>query len=964
MSESAGRDYFEIAAELKKRIEGDVRFDRYSRVLYSTDASIYQIEPVGVVVPRHKGDVQAVIELANKLDVSVLPRGGGTSLAGQAVGHSIVLDFSKYMRNVLEVNQEELWCRVQPGLVQDELNAHVRAMGLQFGPDTSTSNRATIGGMIGNNSSGAHSLTYGKTLDHVIELTVLLADGSEVVLKDLLPQEVEKRSRADTIEGRACREVFRLAQQHRNEILARYPKIMRRVSGYNLDEFVKAQPFNLSRVIVGSEGTLATVVEAKMRLVPKPKWTAMDVIHFDDDIEALECAQLILQTHPYAMESTDKMVLNLARGNIEQSRRLGFVQGTPDSLLMVEYAGETEAEVKEQVDKLEEVRKREKIGYAATLAFKPEEVKAIWGVRKAGLGLLLGIKGDKKPIAFVEDTAVAPEKLPQFIRRFREVVARHDTVAGYYGHCSVGCMHIRPLINLKEQSEMHKMVSIANAISDLVLEFNGAMSGEHGDGLARSHFNAKLFGPAIYDAFRQIKRAFDAKNLMNPGKIVDAPAMTESLKISPRYKPWEPRTTLNFAAQGGFARAVEMCSGMAECRKKLDGTMCPSYMGTLDEEHSTRGRANALRNAISGRAPQEEFTGKRLYDVMDLCLECKACKAECPSNVDMAKLKYEFLDHYYRANGLPLRNRIFGAIESLNRLGSSLAPVSNWIANSSLNRWLMEILVGIDRRRPLPQFAGRTFESWFRKHETPNDAAKGDVVLFHDTFNNYNTPHVAIAATRFLERSGYRVLLADKKCCGRPMISKGMLNQAKENAAWNIEKLAPYAEKRVPIVGLEPSCLLTLRDEYPEFVGTEAARTVAENSFLFEEFVTRELKDGRLMLQSKGDGKRVLLHGHCHQKALVGTAPTTAMLKAVGYEVSEVDSGCCGMAGSFGFEKEHYDLSTKIANRRLVPAVNATAREITIVAPGISCRQQIEHLTGRKAKHPAELMIEVLSSES
>ena len=961
MSESAGRDYFEIAAELKKRIEGDVRFDRYSRLLYSTDASIYQIEPVGVVVPRHKGDVQAVIELANKLDVSVLPRGGGTSLAGQAVGHSIVLDFSKYMGNVLEVNQEELWCRVQPGLVQDELNAHVRAMSLQFGPDTSTSNRATIGGMIGNNSSGAHSLTYGKTLDHVIELTVLLADGSEVVLKDLLPQEVEKRSRADTIEGRACREVFRLAQQHKNEILARYPKIMRRVSGYNLDEFVKAQPFNLSRVIVGSEGTLATVVEAKMRLVPKPKWTAMDVIHFSDDIEALECAQLILQTHPYAMESTDKMVLNLARGNIEQSRKLGFVQGTPDSLLMVEYAGATEAEVRDQVDKLEALRKREKIGYAATLAFKPEEVKAIWGVRKAGLGLLLGIKGDKKPIAFVEDTAVAPEKLPQFIRRFREVVARHDTVAGYYGHCSVGCMHIRPLINLKEQSEMHKMVSIANAISDLVLEFNGAMSGEHGDGLARSHFNAKLFGPAIYDAFRQIKRAFDAKNLMNPGKIVDAPAMTESLKISPRYKPWEPRTTLNFAAQGGFARAVEMCSGMAECRKKLDGTMCPSYMGTLDEEHSTRGRANALRNAISGRAPQEEFTGKRLYDVMDLCLECKACKAECPSNVDMAKLKYEFLDHYYRANGLPLRNRIFGAIESLNRLGSSLAPVSNWIANSSLNRWLMEILVGIDRRRPLPQFAGRTFESWFRKHETSRDAAKGDVVLFHDTFNNYNTPDVAIAATRFLERSGYRVLLADKKCCGRPMISKGMLNQAKENAAWNIEKLAPYAEKRVPIVGLEPSCLLTLRDEYPEFVGTEAARKVAENSFLFEEFIIREQKEKRLMLPSNSGGKKVLLHGHCHQKALVGTAPTTAMLKAVGYEVSEVDSGCCGMAGSFGFEKEHYDLSTKIANRRLVPAVNATAPEITIVAPGISCRQQIEHLTGRKAQHPAELIWEGLN---
>ncbi|MGH7809685.1 MAG: FAD-binding oxidoreductase, partial [Candidatus Binatia bacterium] len=569
---AVSRDYFEIEAELKKRIEGDIHFDKYSRLLYSTDASIYQIEPIGVVVPRHKGDVQAVIEIANRLGVSVLPRGGGTSLAGQTVGHSIVLDFSKYMQNVLEVNKEELWCRVQPGLVQDELNAHVRGMGLQFGPDTSTSNRATIGGMTGNNSAGAHSLTYGKTLDHVLELTVLLSDGSEAVLKDLSPDELGRKSKTDTIEGRACREVLRLAGQHKNEILARYPKIMRRVSGYNLDEFIKPKPFNLSRMLVGSEGTLATVVEAKMRLVPKPKWTAMDVIHFTDDIEALEASQAILETTPYALESTDKMILDLARGNIVQSQRLGFVQGNPSSLLMVEYAGESETEVREQVERLEELRRRAKIGYAGTLAYRPEEVRSIWGVRKAGLGLLLGTTGDKKPIAFVEDAAVEPAKLPEFIKRFREIVTRHDTVAGYYGHCSVGCMHIRPLINLKEESERNKMVSIANAIADLVLEFNGAMSGEHGDGLARSHFNAKIFGPALYDAFRQIKRAFDPKNIMNPGKIVDAPAMTESLKISPQYKTWEPATTLDFAAQGGFARAVVMCSGMGECRKKLDGT--------------------------------------------------------------------------------------------------------------------------------------------------------------------------------------------------------------------------------------------------------------------------------------------------------------------------------------------------------------------------------------------------------
>ncbi|HWP56866.1 MAG TPA: FAD-linked oxidase C-terminal domain-containing protein [Candidatus Acidoferrales bacterium] len=953
--------YGQIAADLKKRIGGEVRFDRYSRLLYATDASIYEIEPIGVVVPRDKGDVQATLEVANRYRVPILPRGGGTSLAGQTVGHAIVLDFSKYMNRVLEVNREELWCRVQPGVVQDELNAHVRAMGLQFGPDTSTSNRATIGGMIGNNSAGAHSLTYGKTVDHVLELTVLLADGTETVLRDLSPEALEKKIESGGLEGRIYREVSRLAREHKQEILARYPKIMRRVTGYNLDEFIKERPFNLSRLIVGSEGTLACVVEAKMRLVPKPKWTALDVIHFHDDLEALAAANAILESAPYALESTDKMILDLARGNIVQSRRLGFVQGNPSSLLIVEYAGESEKEVRDRIQKLEELRKARGIGYAATQAFSPEEVKAIWGVRKAGLGLLLGAKGDKKPIAFVEDTAVEPRRLPEFIKRFREILTRHQAVAGYYGHCSVGCMHIRPFINLKEPGEVEKMVSIANEVCDLVLEFNGAMSGEHGDGLARSHFNERLFGPRLYRAFREIKRAFDPQSLMNPGKIVDAPPMTESLRISPAYRTWQPETTLDFSAQGGFAAAVEMCSGMGECRKKLEGTMCPSYMGTLDEEHSTRGRANALRAVLSGKVPKEDFTGRRLYEVLDLCLECKACKAECPSNVDMAKLKYEFLDHYHRANGLPLRNRIFGKIESLNRWGARLAPLSNWMANASLNRWLLERVAGIDRRRPLPQFAAETFAGWFRKHLCEGDGSRGEVVLFHDTFNNYNTPAVAIAATRLLERAGYRVALVDKKCCGRPMISKGMLEQAKENAAWNVGRLAPYAEKGTGIVGLEPSCLLTLRDEYPELLRTEAARLVAERSFLLEEFLVRERDAGRVSLKIERNGRKALVHGHCHQKALVGTAPTLAALSWAGYEVDEVDSGCCGMAGSFGFEKEHYELSLAIGRRRLAPAVERAGADVEIVASGISCRQQIEHLTGRKAKHPAEALWAALS---
>ncbi len=963
MNANQSRDYREIASELEKRLEGDVRFDRYSRLLYATDASIYEIEPIGVVLPRHKGDVQAVIEVANRFAVPVLPRGGGTSLAGQTVGHAIVLDFSKYMNRVLEVNREELWCRVQPGLVQDELNAHVKSMGLLFGPDTSTSNRATIGGMIGNNSAGAHSIAYGKTLDHVLELTTFLSDGSEVVIKDLSPDDLAVKCKADGLEGKIYRGIVGLVADHREEILARYPKILRRVSGYNLDEFAKSRPFNLSRLVVGSEGTLACVVEARVRLVPAPNWTALDVVHFDEIQEALEASQAILETAPYAMELTDKPILDLARENIEQSKRLGFVQGDPEAILIVEYDGATEEEVKGKVERLEALRARQGIGTCSSLAFKSDEVQGIWGVRKAGLGLLLGTKGDKKPIAFVEDTAVDPAKLPEFIKRFREILRRYDVRAGYYGHCSVGCMHIRPFINLKEADEVRKMTGIANEISDLVLEFGGAYSGEHGDGLARSHFNEKLFGSKLYGAFRQVKQAFDPKNLMNPGKIVDAPPMTESLRTGPSYKTWQPETILDFGNQGGFAAAVEMCSGMGVCRKKLGGTMCPSYMATLEEEHSTRGRANALRAVLSGKVPKEDFAGRRLYDVLDLCLECKACKAECPSNVDMAKLKYEFLFHYYRVNGLPLRNRLFGRIETINRWGSRLAPLSNWLMNSRPHRWLLEQLAGVDRRRPLPTFARESFERWFSRRSAEGTGQRGSVILFHDTFNTYNTTSVAIAATLLLEYAGYRVILADKKCCGRPLISKGMLREAREHAAWNVERLSPYAAKGIPIVGLEPSCLLTLRDEYPDLLRSEAAKLVANQSFLLEEFLLRERESNHLSFNFKENGRRALLHGHCHQKALVGTAPTVAMLRWAGFEVAEVDSGCCGMAGSFGFEKEHYELSLAVANRRLAPAVKAAGSAVEIVASGISCRQQIEHVTGRKARHPAELFWDNLSMQ-
>jgi Fe-S oxidoreductase len=715
----------------------------------------------------------------------------------------------------------------------------------------------------------------------------------------------------------------------------------------------------MARLITGSEGTFVTIVDAKVRLVDRPKRTALDVLHFHDIQEALECSQSILETGPYAVELTDKMILDLARNNIEQSKRMGFVQGDPAAILIVEYAGDTDTEVRAKVDALEARRQRERFGYAASIAVDPAEQQSIWKLRKAGLGLLFGTHGDAKPLAFVEDTAVDPKHLAKFVARFREIFAHHGVDGAYYGHCSVGCLHIRPAINIKTAQGIEQVQAIADEITDLVVQYSGTISSEHGDGRARSPFLERMYGSRIMAAFRELKQAFDPDNRLNPGNIVASPAVTEHLRYGATYKTWEPVTLLDFTAQGGYAAAVEMCNGVGECRKKLEGTMCPSYMATRDEEHSTRGRANALRAVLSGRMAPEEFTGKRLYEVMDLCLECKGCKAECPANVDMAKMKYEFLHHYYKANGLPLRNRLFGRIAEVNAAGARMPGVVNWISNLRPSRWLLERLVGIDRRRPLPPLARETFTDWFSKHAARASAPRGDVVLFHDTFVTYNAPHIGQAAVRVLETAGYRVLLVDRKCCGRPLISKGLLEEAREHSRWNVARLAPYASRGVPIVGLEPSCLLTLRDETVDLVRTDDARTVARQSFLFEEFLLRERAAG-LEMPFDGHGKKALLHGHCHQKAMVGTAPTVAALRWAGYEVSEVDSGCCGMAGSFGFEREHYDISVSLGQRRLAPAVMAARPDTVVVAPGVSCRQQIEHLAGRRAKHPAEAFADAL----
>ncbi|HSF29729.1 MAG TPA: FAD-linked oxidase C-terminal domain-containing protein [Candidatus Tectomicrobia bacterium] len=952
--------------ELRRVIEGEVRFDPYSRALYSTDASMYQIEPIGVVIPKHTGDVVATVDTARRNRVPVLPRGGGTSLAGQTVGHAVVMDFSKYMHRVLEVNTDEGWARVQPGVIQDEFNAYLRPLGFLFGPDTSTSNRATIGGMTGNNSAGSHSIVYGKTIDHVLELSVVLSDASTTVLKALDKAELEGKFAGGGLENHIYREMKRIVEANRDEIQKRYPTIQRRVSGYNLDAFVRNGTFDLAKMVVGSEGSLAVVTEAKVRIVPRPRATAVCVVHFDDLVASTEASEEILSCDPYAIEMVDRMVLTLTRGAGELGRLMTFIEGDPAALLVAEFRGDTPAEAQAKAERMIERLKARRMGYAYVRAYAPPEQARVWRVRKAGLGLLMRVEGERKPIAFVEDTAVDPLKLPEFLRRFKKIIDDHGTSAGYYGHASVGCLHIRPLVNLKEATEIELMTSITKEISDLVLEFGGAMSGEHGDGLARSHLNRKLFGPQLYRAFQDIKRAFDPFNIMNPGKIVNAPPMTENLRYGTEYRTIELKTHFSFEKEGGFASAVERCIGVGECRKKLDGTMCPSYMVTLEEEHSTRGRANALREALSGRLPKEELTSPRMHEVLDLCLECKGCKAECPINVDMAKLKYEFLAHYYEAHGTPLRARLFANIEPLNRVGCALAPLSTTVVNLGVSRWLMEKIVGIDRRRSLPPFARIPFDRWFRQHVPAMGAsAKGQAILFHDTFMTYNYPEIGKAAVTVLERAGYEVRLVAKRCCGRPMISKGMLEVARANAIYNVNLLAPYAEQGIPIVGCEPSCILTLRDEYPDLVADKRAESVAAHSFMIEELLALLHGRGELKLPFKDVKRQLLLHGHCHQKALIGTGPSLTILRLPpGFEVEEVDSGCCGMAGSFGFEREHYDMSRAIGSRRLFPAVEAklkaTGGNFDVVAAGVSCRQQVEHFTGKRPKHPVEMLAEAL----
>jgi FAD/FMN-containing dehydrogenase/Fe-S oxidoreductase len=946
-------DLPDLQRELSSRTRAEVRFDAVSRALYATDASVYQIVPLGVVLPRTQEDLVEIVRVCGERRCPLTMRGGGTSQAGQAIGPGIVVDTSKFLTEIVDVNADERWARVQPGVVLDELNARLRPHGLRFAPDVSTASRATLGGMMANNSSGARSVIYGKTIDHVLDQDVALSDGSIARLRALTGAELQAVRGASTLEGACYRTVLDLAARHRDEIGRRYPRVLRRVGGYNLDEFVDAdRPVNLAKLMVGSEGTLGVVLSARLNLVPLPRAKAVLVIQFASLGESLAAAPLILRHQPSAVEVMDRFILDHTRQSPAlHALRRSFVEGDPESLLCVEFYGEQSADLEPRLHRLEADLRGAGLGYRYYHALDAAAQARIWSLREAALGLSMAMKGDAKSLSFVEDTAVAPELLRDYIDRLLAIVRGHGTSAGVYAHASVGCLHVRPVVNMKTEDGIRTFEAIATAVADLVLEYGGALSGEHGDGLVRSPFMRKMFGPVLYEAFRTIKRTFDPHGIFNPGKIVDSPPLTANLRFGPSYAATAPPTWFDYTDHGGLPGAVEMCSGLGVCRKTLDGTMCPSYMVTREEQHSTRGRADVLRLVLSGRLGESGLGDRGVYETLALCLECRACRAECPVGVDVARFKSEFLADYWRRHGTSLDAAVLGRARTVARWGSRLAPLANWLAGTAAARALAEKAIGVDRRRRLPRFARRTLRS-----RVQPDTGTPDALVFADTFTDYYDPEIGVAAVETLRAAGIRTALAPNGCCGRPQISKGLLAEARALASRNADALYTDAAAGRPLVFCEPSCLSAVREDAPALLRGEArrkAQAVADASVLFDAYAAPLVP--RLTLRPGPPS--VLFHGHCHQKSMGLASVSTALLAALpGSTVTDLDAGCCGMAGSFGYARDHFDVSRAIGERKLLPAVRGRAAGAVVVATGTSCRHQIRDFTGDEAVHPAVLL--------
>ena len=981
-----------LAVRLKREIEGEVLFDAYSRGRYSTDASIYQIEPIGVVIPKTEADAEIALQIAREESVAVLPRGGGTSQCGQTVGAALIIDGSRHLNQILAFDRAAATVCVQPGVVLDQLNAWLKPHGLWYPVDVSTSAQATIGGMAGNNSCGSRSIRYGNMVHNVRAIDAVLPDGAEFNFGDVPGELAGLNAPQGYVD--LVKKIRAIAAREAEEIEHRFPKVLRRVGGYNLDT-VNGAGHNMAHLLVGSEGTLAYSKRLHLNLSPLPKHKTLGICHFPTFYGAMEAPQHIVKLKPVAVELVDRTMIGLARSNPAfRSIVDRCVQGDPDAILLVEFAGDDRDEQIAKLKQLVELMGELGLPGGVVEITEPALQRDFWEVRKAGLNIMMSMKGDGKPVSFIEDCAVPLEHLAEYTERLTRVFEKHGTRGTWYAHASVGCLHVRPILNMREDGA-GKMRAIAEEAAQMVREYKGAYSGEHGDGLVRSEWIAPMFGPRITHAFEEIKDIFDPKGLMNPGKIVRPSKMDDRtlFRFKPGYAAQKLTTVLDWSEWGGFDKAVEMCNNNGHCRKFDAGTMCPSFRATGEEQHLTRGRANTLRLALSGQLPmnagEDAFVSQEMYDTMDLCVSCKGCKRECPTGVDMAKMKIEFLHHYRKRHGLRFRDRLVAYLPRYAQWAARFAWLANLRDAVPGLAFLSEKLLGLSARRSLPQwrsdtFAARNYSLPFTgrvgegmgTHPQPglppegageNGAARemaSEVVLLIDTFNNYFEPDNARAALAVLRAAGYVVHLphaldgARPLCCGRTFLAAGLVDEAKVEARRMIAALKPFVERGVPVIGLEPACLLGLRDEFVSMLPGAESAALALNAMLFEEFLAREQAAGRLKLDLKAlPQKKALVHGHCHQKAFDVMPSVQKALKLVpGLEVEVIESSCCGMAGSFGYEAGHYDVSMRMADASLLPKVRAAAADTLIVADGTSCRHQIHDGAQRDALHVARVL--------
>ena len=965
--------------KLSTQLQGDLYYDTTMRTLYATDASAYREMPLAVSIPKSKKDILTLIQFANEHQTNLIPRTAGTSLAGQVVGSGIIVDVSKHFTKIIELNVKESWVRVEPGVIRDELNLFLHAHGLYFGPETSTANRAMIGGMVGNNSCGSNSVVYKSTREHLMEVTAFLSDGSEVVFKSLSLDDFHAKCELPTLEGSIYKTTRSMLSQYDNqvEIKKEFPKksVERRNTGYAIDVLVDMAPFtaggedfNFCSLIAGSEGTLAFITEIKLHLNPLPeKEVGLLCVHFNSIDEALRANLIGLKYKPSASELIDHYILECTKENIEQSKNRFFVQGDPGAILVIEFTKKTREEITHITDQVAADMREAGLGYHFPVLFG-QDTKKIWTLRKAGLGLLGNLPGDEKAVPVIEDTAVDVVDLPNYIRDFNAILVKHNLHAVHYAHAGSGEIHLRPIINLKTVEGNALFRTIAQEVATLVKKYQGSLSGEHGDGRLRGEFIQQMVGDKNYALLKNVKYIWDANNIFNPNKIVDTPPMNSMLRYAPAQ--FTPAFTSIFRFhQQDILQHAEQCNGSGDCRKThlSGGTMCPSFMATRDEKDSTRARANILREFLTQSDKVNRFDHKEIYEVMDLCLSCKACKSECPSNVDMAKLKAEFLQQYYDANGVPFRSQLIAHFTQSAQLASRVPSLYNFLISNSFTSTLIKKLSGFAIKRSLPKIATVTLENWFHKnYKSANTKGNKKVYLFCDEFTNYNDAEIGKKGVLLLEKLGYEVLLPTQVESGRAWLSKGLLRQAQKIANKNIELLGKIVSADIPLIGIEPSAILTFRDEYPDLAydqNVDIAKALSKNVFLIDEFIANEITKGNITKASfTTKPKLIKLHGHCQQKAIASMAPTQNILSfPENYKVELIPSGCCGMAGSFGYEKEHYDLSMQIGELVLLPTVRTQLSDTLIAAPGTSCRHQIKDGAQKIALHPVEILFEALT---